>query len=189
MPRNVFRLNPSFVTVAGPSMPWSLWQKWQECHFSDIKPKTIFLLVSKGCFWCKMRGGIRKSGPNALQCLLLAKMGLFWKRWFCCFLAQISASYFFRKLVISQKVSIVEHWDQLFWIPRIILHQIHPLLTKKIFFWIFNKYMTFLLFLSQQPYKTYIHLDLGRPKHVLHKLGRFFLLSIYHKITKILQVA
>ena len=49
--------------------------------------------------------------------------------------------------------------------------------------------MTFLLFLSQQPYKTYIHLDLGRPKHVLHKLGRFFLLSIHHKITKTLQVA
>ena len=73
----------------------------------------------------------KKVGPNALRSIVLAKLGLFWKRWFCCFLPQISANQFFRKLLISQKVSIVEHWDQLFWIPHIILHQKHPLLTKK----------------------------------------------------------
>ena len=79
----------------------------------------------------------KKVGPNTLQRLLLAKLRLFWKRWFCCFLPQISANHFFRKLLISQKVSIVEHWDQLFWIPRIILHQKHPLLTKKKLFFDF----------------------------------------------------
>ena len=49
--------------------------------------------------------------------------------------------------------------------------------------------MTNSLFLPQQPYQTHIDLDLGRPKHVLPKLGQFFLLSIHHKIIKTLQVA
>ena len=35
------------------------------------------------------------------------------------------------KRPISQKVSTLELWDQLFWIPRIILHQKHPLPTRK----------------------------------------------------------
>ena len=39
----------------------------------------------------------------------------------------------FRKLPISQKLSIVERQDQLFWIPRIILHQNHSLPTGKKF--------------------------------------------------------
>ena len=138
--------------------------------------------------WCEES---KKVGPNALHRLLLAKLGLFWKKMVLLFFCHKSQpSIFFRNLLISQKVSIVEHWDQLFWIPRIILHQNHPLLTRKNFFFrFFNKNMTFSLFVSQQPYQTHIHLDLGRPKHVLHKLGRFFLLSIHHKITKTLQVA
>ena len=40
----------------------------------------------------------------------------------------------FRKLPISQKLSVVEQWDQHFWIPRIILHQKHLLPTRKMFF-------------------------------------------------------
>ena len=35
------------------------------------------------------------------------------------------------KRPISQKVSTLELWDQLFWIPRVILHQKHPLPTRK----------------------------------------------------------
>ena len=53
--------------------------------------------------------------------------------------------FFFRKLPISQKVSIVEHWDQVFWIPRLILHQKHPLLTEKTFF--FNLFNTKMIIL------------------------------------------
>ena len=96
----------------------------------------------------------------------------------------------FRKLPISQKVSVVEHWDQLFWIPRIILHQKHPLRTgKKFFFNFFNTKMTVLPLMSQQPWQTHIYLNLGSPKHVLHKLGLFFSFSRHHKIIKSLGVA
>ena len=45
----------------------------------------------------------------------------------------------------SQKVSVAEHWDQVFWIPRIILHQKHPLLTEKTFF--FNLFNTKMIIL------------------------------------------
>ncbi len=43
---------------------------------------------------------------------------------------------FFRKVPILLKVSVVEYWDQLFWIPRIILHRKRSLTTRKKF--IFN---------------------------------------------------
>ena len=95
----------------------------------------------------------KKVGPNTLQRLLLAKLRLFWKRWFCCFLPQISANHFFRKLIISQKVSIVEQWDQLFWIPCINLHQkCSHRLEKKIYFQFFHSKRTFLPLFSEQPW-------------------------------------
>ena len=62
---------------------------------------------------------------------ILATIGIFP---FCEFFHKISFTYSCRKLPISQKVSIVELWDQLFWIPRVILHQKHPLSTRKINF-------------------------------------------------------
>ncbi len=121
------------------------------------------------------------------------------KKIYCCFLPQTPFSQrthrwpygpCFLKLPISQKVSVVEHWDQLFWIPRIILHQKHPLQTgKKIFFNFFNTKMTFLLLLSQQPWQTHIYLNLGSPKRVLNKLGLFILFSRHHEIIKTLGVA
>ena len=44
---------------------------------------------------------------------------------------KISFTYSCRKLPISQKVSTLEHWDHFFGIPRAILHQKHPLSTRK----------------------------------------------------------
>ena len=83
-------------------------------------------------------------------------------------MAKNNKTIFFRKVAILLKVSVVEYWDQLFWIPRTILDQKH---------------------LLPQPYQTHIHLDVARPKHMLYELGRFFLLSIHQKITKTLQGA
>ena len=59
---------------------------------------------------------------------IMATIGIFpfWE-----FSHKISFTYSYRKLPISQKVSTLELWDQLFWIPRIILHQKHPLPTRK----------------------------------------------------------
>ena len=58
----------------------------------------------------------------------------------------------FRKLPISQKLSIVERQDQLFWIPRIILHQNHSLPTGKKFlkFFFYTK-MIFLKIRQKRP--------------------------------------
>ena len=44
---------------------------------------------------------------------------------------------------------MVEHWDQLFWIPRIILHEKR---LEKILFLIFLLKKTILPLLSQQPW-------------------------------------
>ena len=58
----------------------------------------------------------------------MATIGIFpfWE-----FSHKISITFSHRKLPISQKVSTLELWDQLFWIPRIILHQKRPLPTRK----------------------------------------------------------
>ena len=53
------------------------------------------------------------------------------------FVAPNNKTIFFRKVPISLKVSVVEYRDQLFRIPRIILHQKHPLLTSKKIFFVF----------------------------------------------------
>ena len=59
---------------------------------------------------------------------------------FVFFLPQTPFTYIFRKPPISKKITVVEHWDPLFWFSRIILHQKHPLPTeKKLFYEFFNK--------------------------------------------------
>ena len=73
-------------------IPWSLWPKWQECHFCDKKTKKCFFLVSKGCFWCKMRGGIQKSWSRCSTILTFCEIGTFLKKMI--FATNLSQPYF-----------------------------------------------------------------------------------------------
>ena len=61
-------------------IPWSLWPKWQECHFCDKKTKKCFLLVSKWCFWCKMRGGSQQIWSRCSTTLTFCEIGTFLKK-------------------------------------------------------------------------------------------------------------
>ena len=90
-----------------------------------------------------------RCGKNIGIVKIMATIGIFpfWE-----FSHKISFTYSYRKLPISQKVSTLELWDQLFWIHCIILHRKHPLPTRKKNFKRFNTKMTFLRPLSQQPW-------------------------------------
>ena len=141
----------------------------------DIKKigKIIFP-VCKGGFKCKMMWRIPKSWSQCSTMLTFWEIGSFLKKMAKWGLWQKTIN-FFIKLPISQKLSVVVHRDQLFWIPRIILHQKHSFSTGNNFFFnFFNTKMTFLPLLSQRPWLTHIYLNLAHPKQVLHKLGRFF---------------
>ena len=110
---------------------WLLWQKKWKSHLLVKKSKKIFFLVQKGCFWCKMMWWIQKSWSQCSTMLTFWEIRSFPKNGWLRFVAKNNKTIFFRKVAISLKVSVVEHWDQLFWIPPLILHQKHPFRTKK----------------------------------------------------------
>ena len=139
---------------------WLLWQKKWKCHLFVKKSKENFFLLAKGVFDVKWCGESKKVGPNALRCFPFEKSGVFWKNGWLRFVAKNNKTIFFRKVPIWLKVSMVEHWDQLFWIPRIILHQKRSLPTGKNFIFNFLLKKTTLPLLSQQPWSIlwFLHL-------------------------------
>ena len=135
---------------------WLLWQKKWKCNLFVKKSKENFFLLAKGVFDVKWCGESKKVGPNALRCFLIEKLGVFWKNGWLRFVAKII---FFRKIPISQKVSVVEHRDQIFLLPPLILHQKHPLLTKE---------KNVLVFLSQKwHFHHFGHNDHGTSMKIL----------------------
>ena len=92
--------------------------------------------------WC---GESKKVGPNALWCLIFGEIRSFLKKMAGWDLWQKTTKPSFQKSPNFAKISVVEHWDQLFWIPCINLHQEHSLSTgKKSIFDFFHKKRTFL---------------------------------------------
>ena len=128
-------------------------------------------MLAKGVFDVKRCGESKKVGPNALRCFLFEKSGVVWKNGWLRFVAKNNKTIFFRKVPIWLKVSIVEHWDQLFWIPRIILHQKHSLPTEKNF--IFN------FFTKKRQYYHFCHNNLGWFYGFLHLHSKTRLLPAF----------
>ena len=59
------------------------------------KRKNCFLLVSKGCYWCKMRGGIQKSWSQCATTLTFSKIAIFLKKMVLLFFATNLSQPFF----------------------------------------------------------------------------------------------
>ena len=55
-------------------------QSGENVIFVIKKTKKCFFLVSKGCFWCKMRGGIQKSWSRCSTTLTFCEIGTFLKK-------------------------------------------------------------------------------------------------------------
>ena len=137
-------------------------------------------MLAKGVFDVKRCGESKKVGPNALRCFLFEKSGVFWKNGWLRFVAKNNKTIFFRKVPIWLKVSIVEHWDQLFWIPRIILHQKRSLPTGKNF--IFN------FFTKKDNITTFVTttlVDFMVFCTYTQKLGYYPHFSFFHGVLKI----
>ena len=135
----------------------------------DIKKigKIIFP-VCKGGFLCKMMWRIPKSWSQCSTMLTFWEIGSFLKKMAKWGLWQKTIN-FFIKLPISQKLSVVVHRDQLFWIPRIILHQKHSFSTGNNFFSIF--------LIQKWRFYHFCHNDHGWPIYIstLHILSRCYI--------------